>query len=362
MAKKPGKILGQPSWQLPSDNVTAFLTEKGGHLTATFKLGDREIQPLHVAPWAEEPAIEPPIIQALRGDFFCMPFGTNERAYGDEQHPVHGETANDAWKEVDGGWEIKTKIRLSKVRKEIALRDTAIYQRHTVSGGSGPMCFGHHAMLAFPSEGLVSTSRFPYGIVFPGEFESPARGGYSSLKPGGRFSRLEVVPMTNGSVADLSRYPAREGFEDLVMLVGDDALPFAWNAVVFPAEGYVWFSLRNPRVLRHTILWHSNGGRHYAPWNGRHRRVLGIEDVTAYFHHGLAESAAPNSLSEEGIPTSMDLDPSSPLVVSTIMGVAAVGANAEHVETIEPRRDGIDIVFADGTSTFTPIDLAWIGN
>jgi len=354
-------MLGQSSWALSSDNINAYLAEKGGHLgPVTFKLGDREIQPFHVAPWAEETGVEPPLLEVLRGDFFCMPFGDNAKAYGDEQHPPHGETANEKWKAVEGGWELKSKIRPATIFKEIALRDTAIYQRHTVSGGSGPMNFGHHAMLAFPSEGLVSASHFQFGMVFPGTFEEPARGGYSSLKPGERFSRLEIVPMANGSVANLSRYPAREGFEDLVMLVGDDTLPFAWNAVVFPAEGYVWFSLRNPRVLRHTVLWHSNGGRHYAPWNGRHRRVLGIEDVTSYFHYGLAESASTNSLTEEGIPTSVDLSPDAPLVVSTIMGVAAVGPGAEHVDSIEARRDGVDIVLASGESVFAPVDLSFL--
>lgn len=144
------------------------------------------------------------------------------------------------------------------------------------------------------------------------------------------------------------------------MLIGDDNLPFAWNAVVFPKQGYLWFCLRNPRVLRHTILWHSNGGRHYAPWNGRHRRVLGIEDVTAYFHYGLAESCSPNPLSDQGIATSLYLDPGTPLRVSTIMGVASVGPDAEHVEAIEPGADGVEIRLRSGESISIRINLDWL--
>ena len=30
-----------------------------------------------------------------------------------------------------------------------------------------------------------------------------------------------------------------------------------------------------------TMLWHSNGGRDYAPWSGRHLHCLGIEDGIA---------------------------------------------------------------------------------
>jgi len=166
--------------------------------------------------------------------------------------------------------------------------------------------------------------------------------------------------MASGSIADLSSYPAREGFEDLVMLIGDDSLPFAWNAVVFPKEGYLWFCLRNPRVLRHTVLWHSNGGRHYAPWNGRHRAVLGIEDVTAYFHYGLAQSSSPNPLSEEGIPTCVDLDPSVPLEANTIMGIAAVDKGAEHVDSIEPTTGGVEIWLRSGESIRITCDLSFL--
>ena len=85
------------------------------------------------------------------------------------------------------------------------------------------------------------------------------------------------------------------------MVTADPKLPFAWNAVTFPRERYVYFALRDPRMLRHTILWISNGGRHYAPWNGRHVNVMGLEEITGNFHMGLAESAQRNPLNERGV-------------------------------------------------------------
>jgi len=48
----------------------------------------------------------------------------------------------------------------------------------------------------------------------------------------------------------------------------------------------------------------SNGGRHYPPWSGRHINVVGLEEVTSWFHVGLAESVAKNPVSEKGFPTS----------------------------------------------------------
>ena len=78
------------------------------------------------------------------------------------------------------------------------------------------------------------------------------------------------------------------------MLASNTDDPFAWTAVAFSKQRFVWFALKNPRVLHSTILWFSNGGRHYGPWNGRHVTVMGLEEVTANFHYGLAESVQAN--------------------------------------------------------------------
>src|ERR1035438_6283390 len=93
MAPRGKQIIhGQPSWRLASSSVEAFVTELGGHLgPITFDRKGRKLQPYSVAPWAEEetdPSL-PSIIKALRGDFFCLPFGGNtrseERRVGEER-------------------------------------------------------------------------------------------------------------------------------------------------------------------------------------------------------------------------------------------------------------------------------------
>jgi hypothetical protein len=117
-------------------------------------------------------------------------------------------------------------------------------------------------------------------------------------------------------------------------------LPFAWTAVTFPRERYVWFALKDPRVLRGTIFWLSNGGRHYPPWNGRHVNVLGLEEVTSYFHFGMAESARKNPLSKRGFATCVSLDPRKPLVVTYIMGVAKIPVGFDRVASIKAARGG----------------------
>jgi hypothetical protein len=376
---KPQVIHGQPSWRLASAEVEAFVTELGGHLgPVTFDRQRRKLRPYSVAPWAEEPT-EPsllPLLKALRGDFFCLPFGGNATPFGRERHPVHGETANARWRcrslETKAGrtclhLSLVPKVRPGRVDKRIWLMDgqNTIYSQHVVSGMSGPMNLGHHAMLKFPDapgSGLVATSRFVYGQVFPGALEQPEEGGYSCLKAGAEFRSLQKVPTLDGGTTDLSRYPARRGFEDLVMLVSAAKGPLAWTAVTFPRDRYVWFALKDPRVLRGTIFWLSNGGRHYAPWNGRHLGVLGLEEVTSYFHVGLAESARKNPLSRKGYPTCVTLNPRKPLVVNYIMGVAAIPAGFDRVAAIQPTRAGEAIVLksASGRRAEAAVDISFL--
>jgi hypothetical protein len=369
-------VHGQPSWSFRSSHVHANLTRLGGHLgPVSFRLDHRLVAPLSVAPWAEEdlPADTPALLRALRGDFLCAPFGGNATAWRREQHPPHGETANATWRlqafehsadRLMLHASLRTTIRPGNVDKFITLVDghTAIYQRHVLTA-RGPMSVGHHAMIKFPEiagSGVISTSRFMHAQVLPDFFERPENRGYQSLQPGGAFRSLDRVPLLTGQTTDVSRFPARRGFDDLVMLTADAALPFAWAAVTFPRERYVYFALRDPRVLRHTILWFSNGGRHYAPWNGRHTSVVGIEDTTSYFHYGLAESAKPNPLNRRGIPTALTLSSRKPAVVNYIVGVAAIPAGFDRVKTISARNGGIEFVADSGKHARTPLDLDFL--
>jgi hypothetical protein len=338
---------------MATGEVEAYLTPVGGNLgPVTFDLGGRKIQPFNIAPWYDEDIdpSNPPIMFVLRGDFFCMPFGMNERPFRGEQHPPHGDVCNGDWTLKDyqeseegvrlvAGLDLKT--RPGHVEKTILLRtgQTAVYQTHRISGVAGPMPLGHHAMLKFPDRegvGLVSTSPFVFGSTAPLPVERAENMGYSILEPNRRFDSLRSVPTVTGEKADLSRYPARKGYEDLVMLISEPRTDFAWTAVSVPSEGYIWFALKDPGVLTSTAMWISNRGRYYPPWNGRHECVLGLEEVTSYFHYGLAESVEDNPVSEMGYATSVRLETSEVLEVRYIMGVAPCPADFGHVQSIEP--------------------------
>jgi hypothetical protein len=372
-AKSRSKIKG---WTLHSDRVRALLTRTGGQLgPVRFRVGGRVVQPFSVAPWQGEPMPgQPEMLRILRGDFFCAPFGGNAEPYRGERHPAHGETANRAWTlegiSSAGGdcvlrASMRTRVRPGRVDKRIALRrgHAAVYCEHVLSGYSGPMCLGTHPMILFPDRegaGLISLGGRRRGFVVTAPWEKAAEGGYHSLRLGARFGSLSRVPRLDGGTADLSRFPARRGFEDLVLLAGDGRGEFGWSAVSFPAEGYVFFSIKDPAVLRHTVLWISNGGRHYPPWSSRHRNVVGVEEVTAFFHHGLAASDRPNLLNRAGIPTTVTLDPRRPTRVAHILAVAAIPRGFGAVASITRAPGGVTLRSRGGARVFAPLDLDFI--
>jgi len=362
-----------PSSHTPSMKVTFDITQIGGQLgPVKFRLGRQIIEPFSTAYWCDKPGSEKliPLLRELRGDFFCAPFGAGP-AWRGEKHPPHGETANSKWKvyRPEEGRIIatlRTKIRPGKITKIIEAREgeTNIYQTHLLEDFEGEMCLGHHAMLDFirNGPGIISMSKIKLAQVLPVPFENPAEGGYCSLKTGAWFRKLDSVPLATGGRTDLSRFPAREGFEDLVMIHHKDTDDFAWEAVVFPQKKFVWFALKNPAHLASTVLWHSNGGRHYAPWNGRHRGVLGVEDVTAYFHLGLAASLANNPWKEKGVPTSIDLGRSKCLRIPYIMGIAPLPDGFDSVRAIKRTGSGIRVIAASGAQIDHTVDTSFIQN
>jgi hypothetical protein len=375
-------VRGEPSWVLASDCVEAALTRDGGHLApVVFHTPNGPVQPFAIAPWADAPRDAKPagVLRMLRGDFFCFPFGGANRR-GEEDHPPHGETAVQRWddprleREADGTVRFSSRLRVRArpgvVRKEITLRsgETNVYCRHVLEGFSGPMCLGHHAMLDCAGEAgaaHLALSPWQVGRVHPAPFEDPAAGGYSALRAGATFRSLSRVPLAEGGWTDLSRYPAREGYDDVVLLGArppedQRELDLGWAAVTFPARGYLWFSLKNRRLLPSTALWCSNGGRHYPPWSGRHRGVLGVEDVIGALPLGLAASARRNAFSRAGVPTVLQLSPEFPVVIPYVMGVVPVPpefGGVAHVQ-IEPRK----LIFTDaaGHVVVHPVDTRFL--
>jgi hypothetical protein len=374
------RVHGQESFLLKTRTVEVALTAAGGHLApVTFFPEDPvPIKPYAIAPWAEETMRPgtPPVIASLRGDWFCSAFGANEESHEGRHLALHGETANARWHGIArgetkaGSW-LKLGVRLPvqggrcEATTSLLNDHSIVYQRHDLSGLTGPINPGHHATLAFPDvegAGRLSFSPLIHARTFYEPIERAERGGYTCLKPNTEFTDLTDVPCIDGSTTDLTRYPARRGFEDIAILCADPNLEMAWSAVTFPDQRFVWFALRNPKQLTCTLLWFSNGGRHYAPWNGRHINVMGIEDITAFFHVGLSASCWPNLLTKRGIRTYLEPDAHGRLSIPYIQGVARIPGGFDRLAEIRPAqgRDAISLIADSGTSVEVPCQIDFL--
>jgi hypothetical protein len=352
------KIRGQESFLLKTHIVELALTVAGGMLwpVTFFPQDAAPIRPYAIAPWVDKPvpAGAPPVIAGLRGDWFCSAFGANSEPCAGQQLPLHGETANGNWrgiarcKTAAGCW-IRLGVELPlqggscEATTALLHNQSVIYQRHDLSGLTAPCNPGHHATLAFPNvagAGRLSFSRLAHARTYIEPLERPEDRGYSWLKPDSEILDLRAAPCIDGSTTDLSRYPARRGFEDVAILCVDPKAAFGWSAVTFPGQRFVWFALRDSKQLTSTLLWFSNGGRHYPPWNGRHINVLGVEDMTGFFHVGLAASCRQNVLNAHGVRTCLEPSADGRLSIPYIQGIARIPAGFDRVAMIEPKMHG----------------------
>ena len=282
----------------------------------TFRLPDgREVSPLHVAPWAEDPqaASMPGILRALRGDFACVPFGADRaldlagdwsplsRPAPERPGPPHGLSSNDVWKMQDDGLRLTLEYPEDSpiaLVERVILPDPAqpaidmVLTLHIRRDCCLPI--GLHPVFRLPDSGLLIDAGPNGGMTFPGALET----GVSRLAPAARFASLAAVPLARGGTADLSRLPLPHSTEELVQLT--DAGGRA--TLTWPGEGFrahlTWDASHFPDL----ILWVSNRGRTAFPWNGRHQAV-GLEPVCAAFDLGTEISAGPNPLQTAGHPT-----------------------------------------------------------
>lgn len=360
---------------IESDIARLTLDLEVGHIRSfAVTWNGRTITPLHTAPWVEEAEIvDDPEIQAtlkyLSGDFFCAPFGTSDV----EEAPPHGWPANTAWTPLgderltQGG--VKARFALTqpvmgaRVIKEITLRDghPFAYQRHIFEGGEGAVSVASHAMTRFAGKGRMSFSPKAFAEL-PSMVQEPDPAlGRSIFATSQRTEDLSKLPLADGSTADLHAYPVGENHEDFVMLVEAKDSPLGWAAAARTDDRDIMVSLKNPADYPVTFMWFSNGGRDYAPWNGRHRGVLGLEEGRAYSAYGHKASIEPNPLSEAEIPTALTLVPGGSASVSHVVGGLPLGDGASEVFAMDVSGETLRVTLDDGQTTAYPFDAGFIG-
>lgn len=351
-------------------NSRVVLDVEVGHLRALeLAMGERVIAPLHVAPWVNDAPIDSasataPAEQALAGDFLCAPFCASDM----EPAPIHGWVANAPWTpvvtdaaetEVEARFVLSRPVLGAEVVKTLRFRagEPFLYQSHAFTGGRGRLPVSHHAMIRAAGQAALSFS--PKALAFTGEpLETDPAMGRSVLLYPSESTDLAAIPLADGGTVDIHTYPFAERHEDVVALIEGAGSAFGWTAAVRDAEDDIVLLVKDARQLPQTLLWMSNGGRFYPPWNGRHTRVLGLEDGRAYGSTGHRASIEPNPLAGRGVPTAFDLGDNP--VIRYAVGAIPRPAGWTRVAGVAAGADGLTLTDVSGATLTVPFDTGWL--
>jgi hypothetical protein len=313
----------------------------------------RRIAPLHRAPWVGKaetmPEDAPPLMATLGGDFFCAPFAPE----GGDGAPFHGWPANSSWTVLShGGGALRAvldhEVQASLVLKELSVEDDHpfVYQRHSFIGGQGRIAVANHANVSLPNGGLIRTSGKSHWETPGTPLEGDPARGRSALSYPARSDDPRAFPGPLGP-SDLTRYPWNPRHEDFVVGVEAKGHWLGWTAVTRPKEKDLYLSLRNAAALPMSMFWHSNGGRDYAPWSGRHFGCLGVEEGAAAHMLGISSEA---DLSGPG---ALTLRPGGLATVAHVIG-AIDWPSGEPVAAIEAGEAAISIRGEGGAERTVP--------
>jgi hypothetical protein len=346
---------------IAADGIRIDFEPRGGVLLdLTIEDEGHRIAPLHHAPWTadEVPADAPPHQRWLAGDFLAAPMGPSPDG-------LHGLAANGDWRVTPAPPDtiravLDGAVNGATLVKELSLQDghSFVYQRHLFIGGSGALPVSNHAMIALPNGAKLSFSRKRWWETLPEPLETTQ--GRSCLAYPKRSEDAADFPGADGGTVNLHRYPWGEAHEDFVAGVEDPASRLGWTAVVRPAEGDLILSLKNARALPLTMLWHSNGGRDYAPWNSRHRGCLGVEEGAALPVLGLSSREAPDPLTAAGQPAYVTLDPMGTVEVRHVLG-AIRWPSGQSVAGVMLEDDVLTVTGDWGAERQLPIRGGWLG-
>ena len=143
-------------------------------------------------------------------------------------------------------------------------------------------------------------------LTYPGVFEE----GVSRVAHAQVCDRLDAVPMLDGSTCSFASLPLPFDTEELLLVAGHGGVARLTNR----AEGYRVVMEWDPDIFPGVLLWVSNRGRTFAPWNGRFLG-LGVEPVCAPFDLGYAHGVNAHSpMRALGIPTATRFSPGRDLV------------------------------------------------
>jgi hypothetical protein len=320
------------TWTLSWPHGEAQLQSLAGMLApVTFRLADgRLFQPMQIAPWADEPGTEalPALMQRLRGDWACVPFGRDDRPAGlpadwparatnaSEPVWVHGYGSHHHWHLVhQDSHRLRIAIdypeasAIARLERELVADPAAaslevnltIAVRRAVT-----VQVALHPTFRLPRDPRsvhLEQVAFDRLITYP----VPAEPGISQLLPNTVGSSLAQVTTKDGSF-DLTRLPLPLQTEELLQLI-DCRPPVVLHYRAEDARIGLWW---DQAQLPDAMLWISNGGRDKQPWNNRHY-ALGVEPLNGGFDIG--QVATPPAGHPLAARRGLDLTPDHPRTI-----------------------------------------------
>lgn len=292
----------------------------------TLRLPDgRMVQPLHTAPWADEPGAEalPGILRRLRGEWPCVPFGADDPASlpecwraepGAPHGPPHGFGSNENWRIWNDGKALRAGIayptdspvaRLARSVTPCAGGVEISLAVHPRRDCRLPLAL--HPVFHLPAApGRARLNPGTHGPVWTHPAQTPDT---CLLRPASTAQGLAALPGADGGTVDFTHLPLADATESRILLTHAPGRFTLDNL----AEGYRAVLEWDAAAFPHLMLWISNRGRAHAPWNGRHL-ALGVEPCCAAFDLGTTISAQPNPLNRAGAATAVSLTAGQPWV------------------------------------------------
>ena len=315
----------------------------GGMLGPTaFVLPDgRQVSPFQIAPWAQEQSSDPlpGILQRLRGEWPCVPFGSDGDRIAQDGWPAseasptvdadpHGFGSNHHWQfETSGPNSICLAIdypaahpirRLERRVSAVADRAAIDFELTVEVRQDCRLPIGLHPCFrlpALPGAVQIEIDAGASSMSFPGDVDQTALIAPNQFAP-----QWNAVRGRDGTMLDMSRVPLARSTEDLLQVLDPYGKASLWNTV----DGYRVRLEWNAEHFPSALLWFSNRGRQMAPWNGRHL-ALGIEPICSAFDLGQQISAADNPISARGVPTARQFHAGERFVTHYRIGVEAAG-------------------------------------
>ncbi len=326
LMSKPGKLKG-------------LIDLKGGMLARLqyLKADNVWVDVLHKAPWLKEDYFNDAagLERHLAGEWACVPFGwVSEDTELFKANASHGMPCHNEW-QVEAISEDRAEIvlrysysevyPLSHVVRAVTLTDEGVRFSYTVvARKSCEVPMGAHPV--FPLNGVENELDLQIagdGMVYGIECEPKV----SRFETGAYFKSLKEIPVKesfrgldgNTKTASIAKLPFAYDTEEIVQMIhpqGQAILTYNNKGLRLILE---WESEKIPSCL----LWISNRGRKFEPWNSQNC-CLGIEPIASAWDLAPQSVASLNPIKEKGVATAVKLQAETPFTFNYELKVEAL--------------------------------------